>query len=139
MVKRTEKIIIDTNLWISFLIKSDFSILDSKINAGTIKLIFSADSIKEFLTVANRPKFRKYFEKSDISHLLELFEVYGEIVFVKSKIDICRDPKDNFLLSLARDSKADYLITMDNDLLVLKKFGGTEIITMMDYLKKVNR
>ncbi len=50
MVKRTEKIIIDTNLWISFLIKRDFSKLDSKIKAGTIKLIFSAHSINEFLT-----------------------------------------------------------------------------------------
>jgi predicted nucleic acid-binding protein len=62
--------------------------------------------------------------------------VYGQFVEVKSKVNTCRDPKDNFLLSLARDSHANYLITGDQDLLDLKIFEGTKIIKMADYLKK---
>ena len=63
--------------------------------------------------------------------------MYGEISQVKSEIELSRDPKDNFLLSLATDSKADYLVTGDNDLLELKSIGKTRIITLTDYLKKI--
>jgi predicted nucleic acid-binding protein len=64
--------------------------------------------------------------------------VYGEITYVESRIKLCRDPKDDFLLSLAKDSKADYLITGDYDLLELKEIGKTKILTIAEFLKKVN-
>ena len=136
MAKKVERIIVDTNLWISFLIKKDFKKLDERIKKGKVKLIFSVDSMDEFLTVTDRPKFRKYFTKKDLEGLVELFDVYGEIIAVKSTVDICRDPKDNFLLSLSVDSRANFLITGDSDLLVLKEFEDTKILTMTEYLKK---
>jgi putative PIN family toxin of toxin-antitoxin system len=136
MKKKTDRIIIDTNLWVSYLITKDFKNLDKKILTGKTKAIFSIELIKEFLSVAHRPKFKKYFSKNDIDQLVDMFEVFGEIVEVKSNLDLCRDPKDNFLLSLAKDSKANYLITGDKDLLDLKMIGRTKIITMADYLKK---
>lgn len=46
---------------------------------------------------------------------------HAEHIEVKSVITACRDEKDNFLLSLAVDGKADFLITGDDDLLTLKK------------------
>lgn len=59
----------------------------------------------------------------------------GEFVTVSSAVDVSRDPEDNFLLSLALDGKADFLITGDKDLLSLKKFESTEIITIADFEK----
>lgn len=56
---------------------------------------------------------------------------------MKSTVNICRDPKDNFLLALAKDGKASHLITGDSDLLVLKKSGKTEILNISDYLSKI--
>ena len=79
---------------------------------------------------------KKYFSKEDIEQLIELFDVYGEIINVKNEVSLCRDPKDNFLLSLSKDGRADFLITGDNDLLTLKKFDKTKIIKISDYLKK---
>lgn len=38
-------------------------------------------------------------------------EDYIELVKVKSKVDICRDPNDNFLLALSKDGRANFLIT----------------------------
>ncbi|MEK6781698.1 MAG: putative toxin-antitoxin system toxin component, PIN family [Bacteroidota bacterium] len=137
MAKKADRIIIDTNLWISFLITRDFKKLDEKINKRRIRIFFSLESIDEFLTVADRPKFRRYFSKADIEQLIDIFDVYGEVVEVKSKVEVCRDHKDNFLLSLSRDSQANYLITGDKDLLDLKTFEGTKIIKMSDYLKKI--
>ena len=50
-----------------------------------------------------------------------------------STVDTCRDPNDNFLLALAKDGKANYLITGDQDLLVLQAFEGTQVKTFADF------
>ena len=42
---------------------------------------------------------------------------------------VCRDPDDIKVLSLAVASKADYIVTGDKDLLVLKKFEGIPILS----------
>ncbi len=136
MPKRVDRIIVDTNLWISFLISKDFKKLDQQIISGKIKIVFSLELLEEFLTVANRPRFKKFFSKSDVEQLLDLFDVYGEIVDISSSVQLCRDPKDNFLLALAADSKANFLITEDKDLLELKAFKKTAILTITDYLRK---
>ena len=58
----------------------------------------------------------------------------GEFIIVKSDINICRDPKDNFLLSLAKDGKATHLITGDKNLLDIKVFEKTKIMTITSFL-----
>jgi len=58
------------------------------------------------------------------------------LITVVSAIEVCRDPKDNFLLSLAIDGKADYLLTGDKDLLELKQIQQTKIQTLTDFLQK---
>ena len=134
MARKVERIIIDTNLWISFLITKDFKGLDDKIKKEEVKILFSLELIEEFLAVVERTKFKRYFTRKDIEQLIELFDVYGEIVDVKSHIKICRDIKDNFLLALAKDGRADVLLTGDNDLLEIKKFDKTRIIRITEYL-----
>jgi uncharacterized protein len=133
MKVKQSKIIIDTNLWISYLISKGFKRIDKLILSDKVRLVFSQELIDEFIEVSQRPKFIKYFHSNDIAKLLDLFDAYGELIKVKSNINMCRDLKDNFLLSLANDSKADYLLTGDNDLLELKRFGKTVIMTMTEF------
>jgi putative PIN family toxin of toxin-antitoxin system len=135
MLKKVDEIIIDTNLWISFLISKDFKQIDSKIFSGEIKILFSQELLEEFIEVTKRPKFRKYFTKKDIDQILDLFDVYGKYVNIKTRISFANDPKDSFLLSLANDARADYLITGDKQLLALKKFGRTRILQFSEYIK----
>lgn len=45
--------------------------------------------------------------------------------------------KTIFLLNLAIDSKADFLITGDEDLLIIKEIGKTKIITMRDFVDSI--
>lgn len=130
---KQSRIIIDTNLWISYLITKGYHRLDELILSDKAILIFSRELIDEFVEVSQRPKFARYFNSNDISRLLDLFDSYGQLVKVKSNVQICRDLKDNFLLSLSKDSKADYLITGDKDILDLKKFGNTIILTITEF------
>ncbi|MCX6239324.1 MAG: putative toxin-antitoxin system toxin component, PIN family [Bacteroidia bacterium] len=130
---KQSRIVIDTNIWISYLITKGFKRLDKLIYSDKVLLVFSQELIDEFLAVAIRPKFRKYFSPNDVVKLLEIFDTYGELIIVKSNIIVCRDLKDNFLLSLSVDSQADFLITGDNDLLEIKEFGKTNILTITDF------
>jgi putative PIN family toxin of toxin-antitoxin system len=129
---KNKKVILDTNLWISFLISKEYSFIDKFVINQKITLVFSEELIQEFLTVATRPKFQKYFTKQDIQRLLRVFDSHATIIKTKSNIDICRDFKDNFLLNLAVDSKADFLVTGDNDLIDLKRIEKTKILTIRE-------
>ena len=134
--KAKHRIVIDTNLWISFLLTSDYSKIDPLFSSQGIVLLFSQELIDEFIEVAQRPKFRKYFSLVDLQDLLIKVRTKAEFISVTSKIEICRDPNDNFLLALAQDGKATHLITGDKDLLVLEKIGKSKITTITKYLSK---
>lgn len=58
----------------------------------------------------------------------------GEFIEIITPVTACRDPKDDFLLSLAKDGKATRLIMGDKDLLDIKVFGKTKILRITDYL-----
>lgn len=137
MKKGKDRVIIDTNLWISFLLTKNFVGLDTIISDSQITLVFSQELIDEIIEVSQRRKFKKYFNLNDLELLL--LEIKKRAVFVKvsTLVNDCRDEKDNFLLALANDSKASHLITGDKDLLVLKKFKETKILTMSEYLKQI--
>jgi putative PIN family toxin of toxin-antitoxin system len=131
------KIVVDTNLWISFLISDRQRKLDSLLYLDRIQLLFSAELLSEINTTTSKPKLKKYFSKNAFEEMLLNLEPYLKIIEVKSNVTVCRDPKDNFLLSLSKDGKADYLLTGDNDLLDLKKYGNTRILTLTNFLQEI--
>ena len=136
MPKQKDRVIIDTNLWISFLLTRDFSKFDTIIADNEITLIISEELIDEIVEVTQRPKFRKYFKLDDVESLLLKIKSRAIFIDVTSQINKCRDEKDNFLLSLSLDGYATHLLTGDKDLLVLKRFGQTKILKITEYLDK---
>ncbi len=62
----------------------------------------------------------------------------SELVEIKELITICRDPKDDKFLELAISGKADFIITGDQDLLILNPFRDIEIITANEFLTRFN-
>lgn len=135
---KSDRIIIDTNLWISFLLTKDYSKLDKLFSKNDLILLFSEELLEEFVEVARRPKFKKYFAVADLDSLLGEIHLKAEFFEVTSEINICRDPKDDFLLSLAQVGNATHLITGDKDLLEIKMFGETLILTITEYLENHN-
>jgi len=127
------KIIIDTNLWISFLLSKKFNFIDKLLDSGKIELIFCEELFSELFDVASRPKLRRFFTTEDWTLIFEIIERHAVYVSVTSSVTICRDAKDNFLLSLAKDAKADFLLTGDHDLLILKTFDTTQIVTIAEF------
>ncbi len=51
--------------------------------------------------------------------------------------ELCRDPDDNNILQLVQFTMADYLITGDKDLLILKEFENCQIVTPKTFAESV--
>ena len=128
------RLIIDTNIWISFLISDKYQKLDKVLSHPKTTILFSIELLDEINRVATFPKLKKYFSLNAVEEMLLNLEDYVELVKVKSKVEICRDPADNFLLALSKDGEADFLITGDQDLLDLEVFGITKIIPLTNFL-----
>jgi uncharacterized protein len=139
MPKPKDRIIIDTNLWLHFLLAKSYSKLDRILSDKLVILLYSQQLIDEFIEVAQRPKFKKYFTSGDLQELLLAISRRAFFIDIFSTVTVCRDPKDNFLLALAKDGKATHLITGDKDLLVLRRFGKTKILTLTEYLSTLEK
>ena len=132
------RLIIDTNIWISFLISDKYQKLDKVLSHPKTSILFSIELLEEINRVATFPKLKKYFSLNAVEEMLLSLEDYVELVKVKSKVEICRDPADNFLLALSKDGEAIFLITGDQDLLDLETFGITKIISLTNFLNREN-
>ena len=128
------KLIIDTNLWVSFIISNKQSLLDPFLFTEEARLLFSTELFTEIQQTITKPRLKKYFGTNALEEMLSTFEPFIDLIEVESIVTICRDPKDNFLLALAKVGKADYLLTGDKDLLDLIKFGKTKIKTITAFI-----
>jgi len=127
------KIIVDTNLWIGMLIGKKLASLKELLIQGKVRIYFSEELFEEIVKVIDYPRIQKIISKNKFYELISLLD--EKIIFIKPdcKINDCRDIKDNFLLELAISSHCDYLITGDNDLLVLDPYRNIRIITASEF------
>lgn len=137
MPHKKSRVVIDTNIWICFLLSKDFEAFDKIVSTPNLVLLYSKELLDELVEVAQRPKFKKYFTVKDLEELLIQMKKHSEFIEVRITTNICRDSKDNFLLSLSKEGKATHLITGDKDLLVLKRIGKTRIVTLNHYLTQI--
>ena len=131
--KSLVKIIIDTNVWISFLMGKTLAGLENYVYNSRFQIVSCNEQLSELQDVLYRPKMERYFSVQQINGIFELLADYALFVKILSKISLCRDAKDNYLLTLAMDSKADFLITGDKDLLSIEQIATTKIISFKNF------
>ncbi len=130
------RVVVDTNIFISFLL-----IPGSPPNKSVKKvihndmLLVSDETLEELVNVLARPKFNNYISIEDRQEFIRKFLRITEKVTITKRIQECRDPKDDKFLELAINGKADFIITGDQDLLIMNPYRNIRIISPMDYLK----
>lgn len=125
-------LVIDTNVLISAVLFPNNPLgqvigkaLDSRIFA------LSEETFTELQEVLNREKFDRYLGEHTRFDFLEKaaakahWVATGDIAQVRD----CRDENDNKFLEVALAAGAEYLITGDQDLLVLDPYCGIRIVT----------
>jgi putative PIN family toxin of toxin-antitoxin system len=137
------RIVLDTNVWISGLLSSSgppAAILRA-FKSKRVQILVADATVDEVLRVMNYPKIRRY------PHITEelLRSVAALLVFHAERIEITPlstespDPDDNVFLDLAKQGKADALVTGDkSDLLALGTANGIPIITARKFTEDWN-
>lgn len=128
-------VVLDTNVWVAG-ISFDHSISRKILEAGGITIqpdeeripVGNESNVDPYYLTSREivieiiDTLRKYFDFADAEAYL-WWKIICEntiSVNISSIINLCRDPKDNKFLACAIDGDADYLVSNDQDLLVLK-------------------
>ena len=128
--------VFDTNVIVSAALLSESAprqAFDKALGQGTI--LISAPLLLELAEVLGRPKLNKYVLEEERMRFLVALLKESELVEVTETVTDCRDAKDNMFLELALSGKADYVVSGDQDLLVLNPFRGIPILTPRDFLE----
>ena len=127
------KIILDTNIWISFAIGKRLNEVERVLKNPCIEVFVCEKLLREVNATLSKPKLRKYVSVERKNVLLNYMAACS-LVSIYEQTILSRDVDDNYLLDLARGTDADYLITGDNDLLVLQRYSQTKILNFSDFL-----
>jgi|WetSurMetagenome_2_1015567.scaffolds.fasta_scaffold19485_3 uncharacterized protein len=131
------KVVLDTNIFISaFLFGGLPRRCLKRCISGDDILFISSEILDEISGVLSRPKFG--LSQDMISCYINAVAEVGILQALHGTIHICRDPKDDMFLDCAVHAGAQYLITGDEDLLILNRSGSCSIVTPSEYLSVVH-
>jgi hypothetical protein len=127
------RVILDTNVLLSALIRVDskpYQLVRAWLD-GRFELVSSDAQLEELRRVSRYEQVRRHFEPAEVGWLVNRIRERALVIKRLPKVDVADDPGDNYLLAMAAASQAQYLATGDkSDLLVLKRHGGTQLVTV---------
>jgi uncharacterized protein len=130
------KVVFDTNVLISALIKPGKPTELLQKMAAKKALVLSKPILDEFVNVAQEGKIRKYVSDEDIDVFLRFLGTFAKVVEVSSKFNVVKeDPADDVILRTAYDAKATFIVSGDKHLLSLGEFKGIRIVTINEMLQ----
>lgn len=140
------RLVLDTNLLVSGLISPAGAPnrLLRLWQADAFVLLVTPALLEEITDVLVRPLLRRRFAltAAEVEQFRTRLSLAAEMVQPVASLPLsCRDPKDDMVLAAAFGGKADYLVTGDQDLLVLApdpRLGSLRILTPAACLAQFN-
>jgi putative PIN family toxin of toxin-antitoxin system len=130
------RLVLDTNVIVSALLFSESTSRKAVDQAlDTSLILISQPIVLELTKVLKRKKLNKYLQEEERIKFLANFLKDTKSVEINQVIDVCRDKKDNKFIELAICGIADYIITGDEDLLILNPYHGISIIRPRQFLE----
>ena len=99
-------------------------------------VVASKEIVDEYEEIVLRLK-QKYPRIDTRIPLQELLSKF-EIIRVSSDIQASRDADDNKFISCAIDGKCLYIVSGDDDLLSVGSYGDVEILTVAEFLSRLD-
>ncbi len=88
----------------------------------------------EVAEVLSRAKFARVIPLERRQHFLEVLRSTAIWFEPATRVNDCRDPKDDKYLELALAAGAETIVSSDDDLLVLHPWRGVRVLSPADYL-----
>lgn len=113
---------LDANIWVSAAIRTGpaHRIVQSWLSAsGSFEVVICPALIAEVEEVlTRRPRMRKWIALDVAERFVETLRVLADVVPDPAEVEATtRDVDDDYLVALAREQGADYIVTGDKDLL----------------------
>lgn len=127
------RVVTDTNIIISALFwrGKPHEVIVRGLN-GEYRLLTSPPIIDEVITkLRNKFNFPEEKVEEQVNIMLSLFHIINPI----TKVDIVRDKSDNKIIECAIDGQAEFIVTGDPDLLILKEFRSIKIVSAAEFMK----
>lgn len=127
------KVVVDTNVFISGILfgGNPREIINLWL---TNKYIFClSPELKAEILGKLKRKF--LLSKEKLQEIEEALDTKSDKYVPHGKVTICKDPQDNFLLELAEEAKADFIISGDKLVLEIKEYKKTKIISPKEFIK----
>jgi uncharacterized protein len=137
-MSREARYVLDTNVIISALLfetSKPAQALRYVLTNG--KVLLSLDLLEELNDVIGRDRFNRYVTRKEREEFLEAFIGRASLIEIVETVKECRDSKDDKILELALNGKANSIISGDQDLLILNPFQGIVIVTAEEFLKSL--
>ena len=124
----------DTNVLVSglFYDGNERAVLQAAIE-GSVRLVLSLEIIDELIKVLNK-KFKAHPELTR-DYVLRLNELSDIVPPRKLSATPVRDREDAKIIEYAHSGRSDYIVSGDQDLLSLKRYQQTEIVSPSKLLR----
>jgi uncharacterized protein len=137
------KVIIDTNIYFSGYAFHGSPLEVIEIIGGDNFIVYCSfqiwdEIVNKFLLGRLQEIQKEFYDIEKVKLFLDNLEKSLTFKVTTTKLDICRDTKDNMILELAQETGADYIITGDKDLLTLNPFENTKILKPSQFLEIFN-
>ncbi len=129
------RVVLDTNIFVSGIhwTGSSEKILRAGVE-GKFELVSSLPIIEEIVRVLM--SFKMPLDADDISWWESLILEKSLVVVPTEEVDIVKsDPDDNKFIEAALEAKADFIVSQDKHLLVIKEYQRIKIVHPDDFLK----
>jgi len=127
------KVVVDTNVFISGILFG-----------GNPRIIINFWLSKKFIfclspelkaEILGKLKRKFLLPKEDLRQLEQALNLFSQKYIPGNKVNICNDPQDNFLLELADEANANIIVSGDKQVLALKNFNKSKIVSQKEFLE----
>ncbi|USS41018.1 putative toxin-antitoxin system toxin component, PIN family [Thermococcus aggregans] len=140
--KKLRKAVVDTSVIISSVL-GDPKAAPAKVlkamYAKKFKAYSSEEAMNELYDVLFSEKVTKLLKGGSEVLILTYLFVNSSVILVnpRTRVALCRDPKDNKFLEIAYEAKADCIVTLDKDLLDMR--DENKEVKILEYKIKILR
>jgi putative PIN family toxin of toxin-antitoxin system len=132
--------VLDTNVLVSGLVAEQgppCQVLDAWLE-GRYTLVTSLYLVEELTHVLAYPRIaeRLRLDEEEVEAILVALLSQAEVTSGQLRLPgVTRDPKDDAVVACAKEGEADYIVSGDQDLLVLGECEGIQVVTPRQFVE----
>ncbi|MBI3283048.1 putative toxin-antitoxin system toxin component, PIN family [Candidatus Curtissbacteria bacterium] len=130
------RVVLDTVVFVRGLIKPTNACGRTIfVHGERFQLVVSKEILTEILEVLGRPEIESKFSPNAAVDFRKLLDFLSRAFAVELEDipNVSRDVKDDMFLATALAGQADYLVSEDEDLLVVGKYQGVKIVNCRQF------